>query len=128
MQSQEIISQDDLREELRNMIKAELKQEDVQFLKVSPIRRVPPKDLSQDEAWIEGRLKLAKWLQLMSRLVMGVIAVGLLLALCFSDELPLISAKLLVLMFLGTVAVVSLYYRWNKIESLLKILSKVRSA
>ena len=128
MQSQEIISQDDLREELRNMIKAELKQEDVQFLKVSPIRRVPPKDLSQDEAWIEGRLKLAKWLQLMSRLVMGVIAVGLLLALCFSDELPLISAKLLVLMFLGTVAVISLYYRWNKIESLLKILSKVRSA
>ncbi len=128
MQSQEVISQDALREELRNMIKAELKQEDVQFLKVSPIRRVPPKDLSQDEAWIEGRLKLAKWLQLMSRLVMGVIAGGLLLALCFSDELPLISAKLLVPMFLGTVAVVSLYYRWNKIESLLKILNKVRSA
>jgi hypothetical protein len=127
MQSQEAISQDDLRKELCNMIKAELKQ-DVQFLKASPIRRVPPKDLSQDEAWIEGRLKLAKWLQLISRIVIGVIVVGLLLAQFFSDELPLISAKSLILMFLGIMAVVSLYYRWNKIESLLKILNKVRSA
>jgi hypothetical protein len=127
MQSQEAISQDDLRKELCNMIKAELKQ-DVQFLKASPIRLVPPKDLSQDEAWIEGRLKLAKWLQLISRIVIGVIVVGLLLAQFFSDELPLISAKSLILMFLGIMAVVSLYYRWNKIESLLKILNKVRSA
>jgi len=59
---------------------------------------------------------------------MCVIAVGLLLALCFSDKLPLISAKSLILVFLGTVAVLSLYYRWNKIEFLLKILNKVRSA
>jgi len=54
-----------LREELRNLIKTELKQ-DFQFLKVSPIRRVPPKDLSIDIAWIDKKLRLARWIQLIS--------------------------------------------------------------
>ncbi len=47
------------------MIKADL-QPHLHFLKVSPIRRIPPKDLSTDITWIDGQLKLAKWIQVVS--------------------------------------------------------------
>lgn len=75
MQSHEVISQDALRAELHQMIKDELKQ-DFQFLKVSPIRRVPPKDLSQDKEWIDGKLRLAWWIQIVSIIALVVLFLG----------------------------------------------------
>ncbi len=87
MQSYEVISQDALREELRQMIKDELKQ-DFQFLKVSPIRRVPPKDLSQDKEWIDGKLRLARWIQIASVIPLGVLFLGLSLRVFFFEDLP----------------------------------------
>jgi len=126
MQSQEAISQDDLRKELCNMIKAELKQ-DVQFLKASPIRLVPPKDLSQDEAWIEGKLRLARWIQIASIIPLVVFFLGVSSILFFFEDLPPVKAKSLILIFIGTFTFAGLFYRWNKIESLLKILKRVNT-
>ncbi|MFQ3597741.1 MAG: hypothetical protein SNJ55_07840 [Chloroherpetonaceae bacterium] len=127
MQSHEVISQENrdaaLRDELRQMIKADLNRH-LQFLKVSPIRRVPPKDLSMDVAWIDGKLKLAKWIQ--------VISLGLLLAffvamfvLVFVKDTLVFKPSYSFSIFFATVMFYSLYAQWNKIESLLKLLRKL---
>ncbi len=126
MQSQKVISQDALREEIRDMIKTELKQ-DFQFLKVSPIRRVPPKDLSMDIAWIDDKLRLARWIQIVSVIPLGVLFLGLSLGVFFFEDLPPVKVKSLIVIFFGTITFAGLFYRWNKIESLLKILKKVNS-
>jgi hypothetical protein len=127
MQSEEVISQDALREEIRDMIKTELKL-DLQFLKVSPIRRVPPKDLSQDKEWIDGKLRLARWIQIASIIPLVVFFLGVSSILFFFEDLPLVKAKSLIsIIFFGTLTFAGLFYRWNKIESLLKILKKVNS-
>jgi len=126
MQSEEVISQDALRAELRQMIKDELKQ-DFQFLKVSPIRRVPPKDLSMDIAWIDGKLRLAWWIQIASIIPLVVFFLGVSSILFFFEDLPPVKAKSLILIFIGTLTFAGLFYRWNKIESLLKILKRVNT-
>ncbi len=126
MQSYEVISQDALREELRQMIKDELKQ-DFQFLKVSPIRRVPPKDLSQDKEWIDGKLRLARWIQIASVIPLGVLFLGLSLRVFFFEDLPPVKTTSLILIFFGTLTFAGLFYRWNKIKSLLKILKRVNT-
>jgi hypothetical protein len=126
MQSEEVISQDALRAELRQMIKDELKQ-DFQFLKVSPIRRVPPKDLSMDIAWIDGKLRLAWWIQIASIIPLVVFFLGVSSILFFFEDLPPVKAKSLILIFIGTFTFAGLFYRWNKIESLLKILKRVNT-
>jgi hypothetical protein len=126
MQSEEVISQDALRAELRQMIKDELKQ-DLQFLKVSPIRRVPPKDLSQDKEWIDGKLRLAWWIQIVSIIPLVVFFLGVSSILFFFEDLPPVKAKSLILIFIGTFTFAGLFYRWNKIESLLKILKRVNT-
>ncbi len=126
MQSYEVISQDALRAELRQMIKDELKQ-DFQFLKVSPIRRVPPKDLSQDKEWIDGKLRLARWIQIASVIPLGVLFLGLSLRVFFFEDLPPVKTTSLILIFFGTLTFAGLFYRWNKIESLLKILKRVNT-
>jgi hypothetical protein len=127
MQSEEVISQDALRAELRQMIKDELKQ-DFQFLKVSPIRRVPPKDLSMDIAWIDGKLRLAWWIQIASIIPLVVFFLGVSSILFFFEDLPLVKAKSLIsIIFFGTLTFAGLFYRWNKIESLLKILKRVNT-
>jgi len=115
-----------LREELRNLIKTELKQ-DFQFLKVSPIRRVPPKDLSQDKEWIDGKLRLARWIQIASIIPLVVFFLGVSSILFFFEDLPPVKAKSLILIFIGTFTFAGLFYRWNKIESLLKILKRVNT-
>ncbi len=126
MQSYEVISQDALREELRQMIKDELKQ-DFQFLKVSPIRRVPPKDLSQDKEWIDGKLRLARWIQIASVIPLGVLFLGLSLRVFFFEDLPPVKTTSLILIFFGTLTFAGLFYRWNKIQSLMKILKRVNT-
>ncbi len=123
MQSQEVISQDALREELRNMIKTELKQ-DFQFLKVSPIRRVPPKDLSMDIAWIDKKLRLARWVQLISAGLLLVSFVAF-LVLVFSKDSVVFEPAHFIISFFGLIAFLSTLTRWNKIEVLLKILRKL---
>ncbi len=126
MQSDEVISQDALRAEIRDMIKTELKQ-DFQFLKVSPIRRVPPKDLSMDIAWIDGKLRLARWIQIASGIPLGLLFLGLSLGVFFFEDLPPVKTTSLIVIFFGTITFAGLFYRWNKIESLLKILKRVNS-
>ncbi len=127
MQSHEVISQANrdaaLREELRQMIKADL-QRHLHFLKASPIRRVPPKDLSLDITWMDGKLKLAKWIQ--------VISLGLLLAfyvmilvLCVVKDALVFEPSYSIFAFLATLSFSITYAQWNKVESLLKLLRKL---
>jgi hypothetical protein len=123
MQSHEVISQDALREEIRDMIKTELKQ-DLQFLKVSPIRRVPPKDLSQDKEWIDGKLRLARWIQIILASFLFVISVAF-LVIVFSKEKLVLESAYTIFSFFGTAILFSTFERWRKIESLLKILRKL---
>jgi hypothetical protein len=123
MQSHEVISQDAWRDELRQMIKDELKQ-DLQFLKVSPIRRMPPKDLSQDKEWIDGKLRLAKWLQIISASFLFVYFVAF-LVLVFSKEKLVLESAYSIFSFFSLIILLSTFERWRKIESLLKILRKL---
>ncbi len=127
MQSHEVISQEHsqvaLREELRQMIKADL-QRHLHFLKVSPIRRVPPKDLSMDIAWIDGKLKLAKWIQVVSLGLLLTIFVTMLVLVIVKDVLVFKSSYSFSIFFVA-VMFYSLYAHWNKVESLLKLLRKL---
>lgn len=129
MQSQEVISQENphtaLRDELREVIKEHLKH-DFQFLKVSPLRRVPPKDLSIDVDWIDRKLRLAKWIKLCSGGLLLVFFTAMLLAVFTKEKLVFEPAYSLLSIF-SFISFISAFTRWNKNEILLKILRKLVS-
>lgn len=96
----------------------------LQFLKVSPIRRVPPKDLSMDIDWIDGKLKFARWIQVIS---MGLLMAfyGVLLVLFFVKDTLVFEPSYSSIFFLAAVRFYSLYAQWNKTENLMKLLRKL---
>lgn len=124
MRQSETLTQETLSQRLRNLINAELKREMV-IEKISPIRKIPPKDLTQDLAWIDGKVKWAKRIQTIALLATGVFVCAILYAVFTKDEVTASPAIVLAMcMFFFSAA--TLAERSRKQELLMKLLRELQ--